>query len=507
MKNGFITSAAALAVCACAQKGDHGHGHWNKLPPVSSENLQALISIDELVAGEQQLQNFAYAYPGGNRVFGSPGHNDTVFFLYDTLKATGYYDVSLQEFVELFSGGDATLTTNGEEQEPDLLTYTPSGSATAPLVAVNNLGCLADDFPPEVEGSIALISRRECTFAEKATYALSAGAVGAIVYNNVEGSLAGTLGGVGEYPPSVGITQEAGEALLALIEAGTVVEAELEVNAVLENRTTHNVIAETKGGDHDNVIALGAHTDSVEAGPGINDDGSGTIGILNVAVALSYFSVTNAVRFLFWTAEDFGLLGSTYYVSQLNESAPAELEKIHGYLNFDMIASPNYAYLAYDGDGSSINLSGPPGSAEIEKKFQDFYIASGVNYTATAFDGCSDYGPFLDVGIAAGGLFTGAEEIKTAEDVVLFGGVEGEAYDPNYHQAGDTIDNLALDAFLLNTKSIADSIATYATSLDSIPVRNATVSKRDSMVSARKARRSLSHAGHSHCNSRDTPAM
>lgn len=114
--------------------------------------------------------------------------------------------------------------------------------------------------------------------------------------------------------------------------------------------------------------------------------------------------MSNAVRLLFWSAEEFGLLGSTYYVAQFNGSAPQELEKIRIYLNFDMIASPNFVFAIYDGDGSSFNLTGPPGSSEIEAHFQDFYIANGVNYTTTAFDGRSDYGPFLDVGIPAGGL-------------------------------------------------------------------------------------------------------
>ena len=104
--------------------------------------------------------------------------------------------------------------------------------------------------------------------------------------------------------------------------------------------------------------------------------------------------------------------------------------------------------------------------------------------------------------------FTGAEEIKTAEDVLLVGGVEGEAYDPNYHAAGDTVDNLNLDAFLLNTRSIADSVAFYATTLETIPLRATGPAKRDAMTSVqRKARRALSHAGHVHRNSRDTPAI
>lgn len=277
MNSRGFTATAIFIACSCAASAGngngHGSGHWGghagDLPPVSSKALQDLISVDNLVAGSQQLQAFANAHPGGNRVFGSPGHTDTVNFLYDTLQATGYYDVSLQEFVELFSGGDAALSTNGEDQEVDLLTYTPSGSATASLVAVNNLGCLLGDFPAEAEGNVALISRGECTFAEKATNAFNAGAAGAIIYNNVEGSLAGTLGGVGDYPPTVGVTQTAGESLLALLEAGTVVEAVLQVDAILENRTTYNVIAETKGGDHSSVVALGGHTDSVEAGPGM----------------------------------------------------------------------------------------------------------------------------------------------------------------------------------------------------------------------------------------------
>lgn len=498
MKATSISIPAALAAIVSSQG----------LPPVTTEALQSLISLDVLLSGAKQLQAFADAYPGGNRVFGSPGHNDTVNFLYDTLAATGYYDVEFQEFVELFSGGNASLSTNGEEQEATLMTYTPSGSANASLVAVPNLGCLPEDFPPEAADAVVLISRGECPFAEKATNALSAGAVGAIVYNNVEGPLAGTLGGVGDYTPIVGIEQAAGEALLALLEAGEEVTVELEVNAILENRTTYNVIAETKGGDHENVIALGAHTDSVEQGPGINDDGSGTIGILHVAIALSNFTVTNAVRFLFWSAEEFGLLGSNYYVSQLNQTA-SEIAKIRAYLNFDMIASPNYVYAIYDGDGSSFNLTGPPGSAEIEADFQGFYITKGVKYTSTAFDGRSDYGPFLENNIPAGGLFTGAEEVKTEEEAVAFGGTAGVAYDENYHQAGDTFDNLAHDAFLLNTQSIANSIALYATGggLDRIPPVTPPTVKRHWQPSARKSKRELAHAGHSHCNSKDVPAI
>lgn len=458
MRSSHIATAFACAACVKAQDA----------PLVGSEELQALISLDELRSGAQQLQDFAYAYPDRNRVFGGQAHNDTVNFLAEVLEQTGYYDVEIQPFVELYSGGNSTLSINGQKTNQTLFTYTPSGRVNASVVAVNNVGCDAADFPPEVADNIALISRGTCPFSQKSTNAAAAGALAAIVYNNVDGSLAGTLGGLGDYVPTVGTDQATGEALLAAIQNGTTLVADLEVNAILENRTTYNVIAETKGGNHDTVLALGAHTDSVEAGPGINDDGSGTIGLLNVAIGLTNFTVNNAVRFCFWSAEEYGLLGSTYYVSQLNQSA-VDLAKVRAYLNFDMIASPNYAYMIYDGDGSTFNLTGPAGSAQIEALFEDYYTASGKSFNATAFDGRSDYGPFLDVGIPAGGIFTGAEEVKTSDAQDTWGGEEDIAYDANYHQAGDNIFNLALDAFWLNTKLIAHSVATYASSFDSLP--------------------------------------
>lgn len=102
---------------------------------------------------------------------------------------------------------------------------------------------------------------------------------------------------------------------------------------------TYNVIAQSKGGDPDNVVMAGAHTDSVQAGPGINDNGSGTISILEVAVKLANFSTNNAVRFGWWSGEEEGLLGATHYVSELSQE---EQDKIRLYLNFDMVASPNF---------------------------------------------------------------------------------------------------------------------------------------------------------------------
>lgn len=185
-----------------------------------------------------------------------------------------------------------------------------------------------------------------------------------------------------------------------------------------------------------------------------------------VAKALTNFRLNNAVRFGFWTAEEFGLLGSAHYVDSLSAK---EKEKIRLYLNFDMIASPNYANLIYDGDGSAFNQSGPAGSGEIEALFEKFFDDQGIAHFPTEFDGRSDYEAFILNGIPAGGIFTGAEEVKTEEQARLFGGTAGDSYDPNYHAVGDNVQNLALDAFYRNTRGAAYAVATYAHSVKSLP--------------------------------------
>lgn len=169
------------------------------------------------------------------------------------------------------------------------------------------------------------------------------------------------------------------------------------------------------------------------------------------------------------SAEEFGLLGSTFYVASLTAS---ELNKIRLNLNFDMIASPNYVYSVYDGDGSAFNVTGPPGSAEIEHLFEDYFENEArLPLVPIAFDGRSDYGPFLDAGIATGGLATGAEGIKTQQEELLFGGWAGKAYDSNYHKAEDNFKNLNFDPFIQNTKAIAHTVAVFGRSLEGFPAK------------------------------------
>ena len=108
-----------------------------------------------------------------------------------------------------------------------------------------------------------------------------------------------------------------------------------------------------------------------------------------------------------------------------------------------MVGSPNYVFFIYDGDNSDdVGAgAGPAGSAQIEKTFERYYTSVGEPFKGTDFTGRSDYGPFIAVGIPAGGLFTGAEGIKTAAEAAIWGGTAGQQYDPCYHLACDTFAN------------------------------------------------------------------
>jgi Zn-dependent M28 family amino/carboxypeptidase len=233
-----------------------------------------------------------------------------------------------------------------------------------------------------------------------------------------------------------------------VLNGPTGVTVRIKTDTVAENRTAYNVLAETSGGDPNHTIVIGAHLDSVSRGPGINDNGSGSATILEVAevFAAQGREARNKLRFAWWGAEEEGLLGSTFYVNSLSQ---AEKDKIELNLNFDMIGSPNFVRFVYDGNNSAGGGAvGPAGSGAIEQLFLDYFASQGLAAAPTPFNGRSDYGPFIAAGIPAGGLFTGAEDVKTAAQAAIYGGTAGAPYDPCYHLACDTYannNNTALD--------------------------------------------------------------
>jgi Zn-dependent M28 family amino/carboxypeptidase len=265
--------------------------------------------------------------------------------------------------------------------------------------------------------------------------------------------------------PVIEMNAEEGAALVEFIEAeaaaGRQVTLTVTTSTVSEVRQSENVIAETATGRTDRVVVSGAHLDSVIEGPGINDNGSGSAAQLEVALQMAELGIepVNQVRFIWFGAEEAGLVGSAYYVSQLSKR---ELKNIAVMLNFDMVGSPNPGWFVYDGDASDTASTGSTGSGVVEDVFVDFFDSIGRQTEPTAFDGRSDYDAFVAAGIPAGGLFTGAEDLKTAAQAAKWGGTAGVAFDPCYHQACDTYANVNLDALDEMTDAIAHAILTFA---------------------------------------------
>lgn len=443
---------------------------------VSSQSLQDRIHVDKLLERAKTLYSIAelgeeeYNHP--TRVIGSKGiilwpssprqlerlthaaigHLATIDYIYSTIAKLGdYYTLSNQSFPAVVGNiFESRLVLGSKVPESAIpMSLTPPTKdkepVFGPLGLVSNFGCSASDYP-DLSDKIALISRGDCPFGTKSALAGKAGAIAAVIYNNEKGALGGTLGTPSpDNVATFSISDSDAAPYIKKLKDGEQVEASVYIDAIVENIETTNIIAQTKKGDPDNCVMLGGHSDSVAEGPGINDDGSGSLTLLEVATQLANYRVNNCVRFAWWAGEEEGLLGSDYYVSVLS---PEENLKIRLFMDYDMLASPNFAYQVYN----ATNALNPVGSEELRDLYTDFYTSHGLNFTYIPFDGRSDYDAFIKHGIPGGGIATGAEGVKTEGERKLFGGVAGDWYDPCYHQFCDTVANLNLTAWELNTK-------------------------------------------------------
>jgi Zn-dependent M28 family amino/carboxypeptidase len=468
---GLVAASALAAALIAPASADNG---------TDSSALRDAVTIEGILAHEQAFQQIANAN-GGTRAAGTPGYEASGAYVAGLLDDAGYA-VSRQEFTyEQFILNSSAMeqtapvpTPYAEDQDFAAMDYSGSADVTAPVQVVDiNLagdrastsGCEAADFAGFTPGSIALIQRGTCFFRDKVDNAAAAEASAVIVFNqgNVVpgddrlGLFFGTLDPPVAAIPALSTTF----ALGAELATTPGLAMRVAVAATIKSTTTFNVLADTPGGRTDRMVVVGAHLDSVAEGPGINDNGSGSSAILETALQMAELGIepTNRVRFAFWGGEEDGLIGSEYYVSQLD----ARAIKNHAVnLNFDMVGSPNFVRFVYDGDGSAFGVTGPNGSARVEQVFLDYFASQGLATAPTEFDGRSDYFAFINNGIPAGGLFTGAEGIKTADEAAVYGGTAGIAYDPCYHQACDTTNNLSDDALDQMSDAIAHSTLTFA---------------------------------------------
>jgi Zn-dependent M28 family amino/carboxypeptidase len=441
--------------------------------------LLECVRLDGVRAHQAALQDIADAN-GGTRASGTPGYEDSVDYVVDTLEAAGW-KVELDPFPFVFVPPPTLrqLTPVSATYETGAFTGTGYGEVTGNVIPVDiNLvpprattsGCEAADFAGlnfSGPSDIALIQRGTCTFGVKALNAEAAGAEAVIIFNQGdtplrEGLIIGTLGGTNVVDiPVVGGSFANGE---ALSQPGSTAYVNVDPP---ENIVVDNVIAELPGANDGNVVMAGAHLDSVQGGPGINDNGSGSAALLETAEQLANHAPQNTLRFAWWGAEEAGLIGSRDYVGT---RSPAELDEIALYLNFDMVGSPNYIFMVYDADQSTFPapVPVPPGSAAIEDVFESFYTLRGQPYDDTEFSGRSDYQAFILNGIPSSGLFTGAEVVKTPDQQAIWGGTAGAQFDPCYHLACDTYANNDDHALATNADAIAFAVLTYAYSTEPV---------------------------------------
>jgi hypothetical protein len=358
------------------------------------------------------LQDIA-SVTGGNRAAGTSGYDRSAEYVADRLKEAGYV-VRFEEFEFPFFE---------ERAPPVLLVSTPNGrQEPAPAAAVRTL---TNSGSSDVTAQLRAVHLRL----------------------GVESPLASQLNQLAAIPV-VGVSYELGRSLDIAARSGATVR--LAVNAMSGKRPTRNVLADAPFHSERSLIVVGAHLDSVPEGPGINDNGSGSAAVLEAALRLAT-PARGGVRFAFWGAEERGLIGSRHHVGSLSEE---ERRHIALYINLDMVGSPNFARFVQGSAATGDGLAAIARS-ELLADFREHNLT--VEERAGGRFG-SDDSSFSQKGIPTVGLYTGAGGPKSETQANLFGGAAGRPYDPCYHEACDTIENINREVLEQNTRALVRAL-------------------------------------------------
>jgi len=430
-----------------------------------ADALRDAIDVDAMTADLRQLQSITDQH-GGARPAGSEGHDAAAQFVADQLRAAGF-DVQLQpvDLPSFEQTGPSTLAITGtatrsfdDLRDFKAMLFSPSANVTAPIYALGfnpsaqpgdtgGLGCNPEDWLDVPPGVVVLVQPGNCRRHDVVVQAQAAGAVGIVTAYPAwtrDRVLRPTLIEPADIRiPAIGTTQAVGQMLADAAAAGASVH--LETHTSTETRSSVNVIGETPWGDPSHVVMLGGHLDSVVDGPGMNDDGTGTMAALEIARDIGRLTGMTGgeasvfptpkwkVRVAFWTGEEIGLYGSRAYIQ--GEGAR---EAIEAYLNLDMLGSPNGVRLVYDGTVTSRPRQG----MAIARLLSQALDAARLTWQTTYLGGSSDHASFDGAGIPIGGLFSGANETKTAAQAGLFGGTADAPADPCMHLPCDRVDTL-----------------------------------------------------------------
>jgi Zn-dependent M28 family amino/carboxypeptidase len=441
--------AIGIGLLLTAGAGDAAVGHKAgpaARSPASTQALARAITAGHLSTHLEALDAVAERNKG-TRAAGTPGYSESVAYVVRQLRAAGLRPrqktFSFQYFHEtkptVFERVSPGLVRYARNRDFLTMRYSGGGNVTAPVVPVGGSGGCADSDFSGFPLAIALMRRGGCPFSQKAGIAQAGGASAALIANDGlpgrTAPLSATLFGPGARIPVLVISSGVGSELTRLAQAGTV-RVHLDLSVATTKARAADVIADLPG-RQGGVILLGAHLDSVANGPGINDNGSGSATVLEIARQARRLHVRpkHGLRFAFWGAEELGLIGSRSYVQSLS---PRQRRGILGVINLDMVGSPNADRIVYDGD------DGPTGSRKIENAFRAYFAARHLPVEQESLGGSSDHASFADVGIPVGGLFTGADDLKSDASARRFGGSANLPFDACYHKLCDTPANVDL---------------------------------------------------------------
>jgi Zn-dependent M28 family amino/carboxypeptidase len=467
----LLLVAGLLAGCSSDRPGPPGAA------PDLGRGLAPKVTADRMFSHLRALQDIANANKG-NRAEGTPGYDASVEYVAKALRGRGF-EVSTPQFDRLYavSPGNPALTVAGRSYQVDqasLLVRTPPGGLTGqPVRPTQPSGCAISDYPAALPtGAIAVVDDARCSVVDKQNSAVAKGAVALIVISAPNGQGAPpTLFNPGYFKQltvPVAVVGTYGASALAR----TTAPIRLVLDAVNIKITSRNVLAQTKTGSPNDVIMVGAHLDSPLDSPGINDNGSGVAAVLETALQLGPLPpVNNAVRFVFWGAEEDGLNGVMDYVFGMDRD---QLNDIAMYLNFTMLGSPNAGFFTDDGDQSGPPGQGvafgdvPEGSAGIERTLGGYLYLAGKRPADMPLNTWTDYHPFMVAGVPIGGMTAGASQTKTTVQARLWGGQAGFWFDPNYHGPRDTVDNVNREALAVMGSGVAYAVGSYAESIGGV---------------------------------------
>ncbi|CAF1021945.1 unnamed protein product [Adineta steineri] len=435
----------------------------------------------------------------GNRAIGTRGFNATLDYITSQLEQNTnlvihheYFTVrnSIVEGIPQLQSQINGLVTN-HVYRTDFTYFSFSSRANfgsfIRLVSIPNLGCQESDWMnAAVADSVAIVKRGNCTFIEKSQLAEKYHVKGLFVYNDglapdrfqpLQGATTHFNSTIPAYFLSYNLgMQFVNAASDPSTNAGVIMNIDVK-----DAEGIGNICADTPTGDKTKTIIIGSHSDGVSDGSGINDNGSGTVANLVLALnlarllqtaSLNYAQYQYRIRFCWWGAEELGLLGSIYHVEQAAlASATIESGRLEDYLlyfNYDMLASPNPNF----GISDSVQVpSGTPnqavyGTDRITDLFQQWFKEQKLPWTKSGVGGGSDFVPFLTSGIAVGGVNTGAGGIKSPDERDQYaalmgtgnGGIANAPYDSCYHQQCDRITNVNPSAYEKVVKAAAYAI-------------------------------------------------